>query len=101
MHLVQIILPRYANDGQAIGAHLFRDVRQTLLDRFGGVTAFTRSPAEGLWQDGSRVERDEVVLYEVMADELERDWWAAYRKELEGRFQQQEVVIRAHPIERL
>jgi len=101
MHLVQIILPRYANDGQAIGAQRFRDVRQTLLDRFGGVTAFTRSPAEGLWQDGSRVERDEVVLYEVMTDELERDWWAAYRKELEGSFQQQEVLIRAHPIERL
>lgn len=101
MHLVQIILPRYTNDGRAIAARLFRDVRQTLLDRFGGVTAFTRAPAEGLWQDGSRVERDEVVLYEVMADELERDWWAAYRKELEGSFQQQEVVIRAHPIERL
>lgn len=101
MHLVQIILPRYENSGVAIGADLFREVRQTLLDRFGGVTAFTRSPAQGLWQDGSRVERDEVLLYEVMVDELDRDWWAAYRKELEGKFHQQELVIRAHVIERL
>ena len=101
MHLVQIILPRYENSGEAISTDRFREVRQTLLDRFGGVTAFTRSPAQGLWQDGSRVERDEVLLYEVMVTELERDWWAAYRKELEDKFQQQELVIRAHLIERL
>ena len=101
MHLVQIILPRNENTGQAISPHRFREVRQTLLERFGGVTAFTRSPAQGLWQDGSRVERDEVVLYEVMVTELDRDWWADYRKELEGKFHQQELVIRAHLIERL
>lgn len=101
MHLVQIILPRFANGGEPLGAHLFREVRQVLLDRFGGVTAYTRAPGEGLWQDGSRVERDDVVLYEVMVDELDRDWWAHYRKELEGKFEQQELVIRAHLIERL
>lgn len=43
----------------------------------------------------------EVLLYEVMVAELERDWWTAYRKELEGKFHQQEIVIRAHLIERL
>ena len=101
MHLVQIILPRYKNTGEPIGADQFREVRQALLDHCGGVTAFTRSPAQGLWQDGSRVERDEVVLYEVMVTEVDRDWWAAYRKELEGKFHQQELVIRAHLIERL
>lgn len=101
MHLVQIILPRYGSSGEPISADQFREVRQTLLDRFGGVTAFTRSPAQGLWQDGARVERDEVLLYEVMVTGLDRDWWAAYRKELEGKFQQQDLVIRAHIIERL
>ena len=101
MHLVQLILPRYLNSGEAVDARLFREVRQTLLDRFGGVTAFTRAPAQGLWQDGARVEHDEVLLYEVMVEHLERAWWAAYRKELEGKFQQQELVIRAHRIERL
>lgn len=101
MHLVQIILPRYENSGAPIDAERFREVRQTLLDRFGGVTAFTRSPAQGLWQDGGRVEKDEVLLYEVMVDELDREWWARYRKELEANFHQQELVIRAHLIERL
>ncbi len=101
MHLVQIILPLFENSGDAIDADRFREVRQTLLERFGGVTAFTRSPAQGLWQDGSRVERDEVLLYEVMVAELDRHWWTAYRKELEGKFHQQEIVVRAHLIERL
>jgi hypothetical protein len=101
MHLVQIILPRYVNSGAAISADLLREVRQTLLDRFGGVTAYTRAPAQGLWQDGARVERDDVLLYEVMVAQLDRHWWAAYRKELEAKFHQQEIVIRAHAIERL
>lgn len=101
MHLVQIILPRFDNSGTPIPASLFREVRQTLLDRFGGVTAFTRAPAEGLWQDGPHVQRDDVLLYEVMVDQVDRAWWASYRKELEAMFQQQELVIRAHRIERL
>ena len=102
MHLVQLILPLYDNVGNKIEAQLFREVRQVLLDRFGGVTAFTRAPAQGLWQqDGAGVQRDDVLLYEVMVDALDRAWWAAYRQELEARFRQQELVVRAHRIERL
>lgn len=101
MHLVQIILPLYSNDGEALDRALFRELREELLDRFGGVTAFTRSAADGLWRDGSRVQRDEVVLYEVMVEVLDRPWWAAYRQQLEARFGQQELVLRAHSMERL
>ena len=101
MHLVQMILPRYGNDGKSFDAGLFAEVRRTLLQRFGGVTAYTSAPAQGLWQDGSRVERDQVVLYEVMVDALDRAWWSAYRKELEAKFEQQELVVRALPMDRL
>ena len=100
MHLVQIILPLYGNDGAPIAPALFREVREELLQRFGGVTAFTRAPAQGLWQDGGRVQRDDVLLYEVMVESLDRGWWTAYRRELEQRFDQQELVVRAHAIER-
>lgn len=101
MYLVQMILPLYDNDGQETRPALFREVRQHLLERFGGVTAFTRSPAQGLWQDGGRVQREDVLLYEVMVESLDSGWWAAYRRELEDKFQQQELVVRAHLIERL
>ena len=36
-----------------------------------------------------------------MADELDRDWWSAYRAELERLFGQDEIVIRAAEVERL
>jgi len=100
MHLVQIILPLYTNDGNPIARELFNEVRERLLERFGGVTAFTRAPAEGLWQEGKHVQRDDVLLYEVMVESIDRGWWLSYRTELERKFHQQEIVVRAHAIER-
>ena len=68
----------------------------------GGVTAFVRSPAVGAWEDHSGdVQRDDVVLFEVMADHVDHGWWAAYRAQLEQRFQQDEVLVRAVRAERL
>lgn len=101
MHLVQIILPLRTKDGQKIPRQLFDAVRQELVREFGGVTAFTRSPAEGFWETHGDVQRDDVILYEVMADAVDRAWWAKYRELLESRFSQQEIVIRAQAMERL
>src|SRR5690606_480824 len=68
----------------------------------GGVTAFTRAPATGLWEDDAgEVQRDEVVLFEVMVEQLDHGWWRAYRTRLEGRFRQDEVLVRATSVERL
>ena len=36
-----------------------------------------------------------------MADALDRGWWSAYRAELERRFRQDVIVIRAQAIEQL
>ena len=62
-----------------------------------------RAPAKGLWsEDGdnhNKVVRDDIAVYEVMADALDRPWWADYRATLAQRFEQQELVIRAHPVE--
>ena len=102
MHLIQLFLPLYDNDGQAFAKPLFDTVRGELTERFGGVTAFVRSPAVGAWEDDSGdVQRDDVVLFEVMADHVDHGWWAAYRAQLEQRFQQDEVLVRAVRTERL
>jgi len=102
MHLIEILLPLYDNEGRRLPAELFGKVREELVEHFGGLTAFTRSPAEGLWKadDGERM-RDEVVIFEVMADWIDRSWWRNYRSELEKSFAQQEVVVRAREVERL
>lgn len=103
MHLVQLLLPLYAQDGARLEPSLFRAVRQELVDRFGGLTAYSRAPAEGLWAEGGEgpVERDDVVVYEVMADSLDRAWWARYRQELATRLRQKELVVRAQEMELL
>ena len=101
MHLVQILLPLYDNEGLRFPQELYRRVRAELADRFGGFTAFTRAPAEGLWTEGGETSRDEIVIFEVMTDALDRDWWRSYRRDLEARFRQDVIVIRAQAIEPL
>jgi hypothetical protein len=102
MHLVQLLLPLRDNEGAPFPRKALDDVRHELTARFGGVTAHLRAPASGAWKDdGGEVSRDDVVIVEAMVDELDRGWWAGYRRDLEERFRQDELVIRAIPIERL
>lgn len=101
MHLVTILLPLERNDGAPQPRALFEQLRDELVERFGGATLFSRAPAEGLWDDGGAVEREAVVLIEVVAERLERAWWAALRKRLEESFGQDEIMVRASAIERL
>jgi len=102
MHLVQLLLPVYDNAGQPFPAALYTGVRDELAARFGGLTAYTRAPAEGLWtQDGGQPARDDIVVYEVMVEQLDRAWWESFRSRLERMFSQQELVVRAQIVERL
>ena len=102
MHLVQLLLPLYDNDRRPFPRAQFAAVRAELTERFGGVTAYIRAPAQGLWQDDDGdVERDDVAIHEVMVEELDRAWWAAYRERLRRAFGQEELVVRALPAERL
>jgi hypothetical protein len=101
MYLVQILLPLYDNEKNALDASLFAGVRAELTQEFGGITAYTRSPAVGLWKEDGEVTRDEIVIFEVMAETLNRSWWAAFRKSLAVRFRQEVVIARALPFEPL
>src|SRR5215216_4078532 len=96
MYLVHILLPLNDNEGRPHGRELFRAVADELTERFGGLTAHTRAPAVGLWKDDSeRPTRDDIVIYEVMTAKLNKAWWKKYRRALEARFKQEQVVVRA------
>lgn len=99
MHLIQLLLPLYNNAGERFAQKLYGQVRDELFDRFGGLTVYTRAPASGLWQaDEERTVRDDLVIYEVMVEELDEKWWRDYRSELEKRFRQEALVVRAHKV---
>ena len=94
--LIQILLPLYDNDGVRFGEEPFARTRAELLERFDGVTIYQRAPARGLWKtDDGVVSKDDVAIFEVMAEALDRAWWEGYRRELERRFRQDTIVIRA------
>lgn len=100
MELVQILLPLRDNEGKAFPRESFSGVRRDLVERFGGLTAYMRAPAEGLWDSGGGdTAKDEIVIFEVMTKAQDRAWWRAFRAQLEQDFRQEHIVIRATPIE--
>jgi hypothetical protein len=97
-YLVEILLPVTRTRRNRTNLDLVRD---ELTAKFGGATLHIDSPAEGLWDDDGDIESDRIVVAESMVDDLDRSWWSSYRKELEARFRQEEIVIRATEIQRL
>ena len=101
-YLVQVLLPTHRHNGAPVAPEEFARVRVELTERFGGVTAYSRSPATGLWKrDDEEVERDQVIMIEVVVEVFDREWWARYREQLETRFGQEEVLARALAMERI
>jgi hypothetical protein len=98
VHLVEILLPLNDNSGRPFGAEKYAAVREHLTDGFGGLTAFTRSPAQGTTTMGEQTVHDDIVVFEVMTETLDAEWWSRYRAYLEAEFRQDDVVIRASTI---
>lgn len=102
MYLIEILLPLYDNHGQPFGPAPFASARQELVDRFGGVTAHAQAPAQGIWEDSAgQVRRDDIVVFEVMTDHIDENWWSTWRARMERLFRQDEIVVRATEVRRL
>jgi hypothetical protein len=96
--LVQILLPLCSNEGKAFPKAYFSAVKLELSTRFDGLTAYSRASAEGLWRTGQKLKRDNIVVYEVMADRFDVAWWRKYKRSLEKMFRQESLVVRAQRI---
>jgi hypothetical protein len=86
MHLVEIFLPLNDNGGRPFGTEKY--ARSGSIDgaRFCGLTAFSRSPAQGTTSNGGKTVDDEIIVFEVMAETLDTSWWKSYRLQLEREF---------------
>ena len=99
MHLLQILLPVRDNDGRPFPPSHYHQVGKELAQEFHGLTAYTRAPAEGLWEDSENtIEKDDIVIFEVMLYELDEAWWRNYKISLQALFSQDEIVIRLQDI---
>jgi len=102
MVLIQLLLPITAPHRET-GAHIpLNETARELRDAFGGLTAYTRSPAKGLWTspDGE-TEEDEVVMIEVVTRSFDKLWWRPYAATLAVRFGQEAIHVRALSVELL
>lgn len=94
--LVQLLLPVADNAGVAFPDEAWTPLRSTLVEKFGGLTAYTRAPARGVWAspEGKR-ESDDVFVVEVMVADLDEAWWRTLQSQLEAALRQERVVVRA------
>jgi hypothetical protein len=81
--VIEILLPLNDNSGRPFAPEKYAAVRQHLTERFGGLTAFTRSPAQGTTTGGGKTVHDEIVVFEVMTENAGRGWWRNHRIQLE------------------
>jgi hypothetical protein len=95
VYVVEVFLPLETGDGRRVGRRELEGLVTRLAEKFGGATAFTRSPALGLWKPGETIEKDQIIIVEVMVEELDEAWWRNYRRHLEKQFDQDEILIRA------
>ncbi len=102
MYLIQILLPLYDNEGNSFKQEDFLRVRDELSERFGGITTYIRSPAVGLWKETRETTvHDDIVIYEVMTPELDREWWKNYREQLTLSFRQALLIVRVSEVQLL
>jgi hypothetical protein len=94
MNVVEVFLPLDTGRGEPLPPETIEGLVAGLSDRFGGATAYTREPAEGLWKRATTIERNRIIVVEVMVDEVDEQWWSAYRARLEREFAQDRVLVR-------
>jgi hypothetical protein len=96
---IEIYLPLDYNDGRPIPESKYVSLQQELLNRFGGVTSVQRQfPLQGVWQSGTDIYHDRVVVFSVMDFRNGTQFECLrYLEKLKGRlkkkFDQLEVLI--------
>lgn len=99
MHLIEIFLPVYGREGTRFPQKLYATTRDELVSRYGGLTAHSLTPVAGLWEsDDGEIVRDDMIVYEVLAERVEKSWWQQYRKTLESRFDQTRLLVRSNEV---
>jgi hypothetical protein len=81
-YLVEIFLPLADKAGETFPRERLSEVMEELKRKFAGITVYDRSPAKGK----TVISSDDIVIFEVMTDDLERDWWSPCRARLEAKF---------------
>lgn len=94
-HIIEIFLPLRDNDGLSFPDATYELEKKLLLEKFGGVTVYMRAPAQGLWAKDGDITVDTIVIFEIMTDDIDTEWWQTHRLKLQDTFAQEQILIRA------
>jgi hypothetical protein len=94
-----LYLPLTDNHGRLITDKVFDDLERRLLARFGGLTSQQREfPLRGIWQGGTRLYLDQVIIMTVL--DFRRAGSTRYiarlKQDLLRVFEQLEILITEH-----
>lgn len=93
--LIQIFLPATSTKSKSYPQDLYDQLLQKLTTKFKGATSYQKSSVTGFWKnDEGKKEKDELIIFEVMSDEFDVDFWERYKEELKKAFKQKDIVIR-------
>ena len=99
MYMMQILLPLTSPNGELFPRTHYALTERELISHFKGFTAYPRAPASGLWKNAdASIEKDDLVVYEVLANDRDAAWWSNFRQSLETRFEQEKILIISHEV---
>jgi hypothetical protein len=96
----EILLPLTHNDSRPVDTDLFEQVREELVNLFGGMS-FQPNIVRGIWvHEGSRFE-DELFRHVVDVEDTpeNRQFFVDYKGTLRERFEQIEIYIVSYPVD--
>ena len=98
----EILLPRRFNDGQPVPDELIADALLELEGRFGAVSCETQT-IRGLWRHEDELFRDDLIRAFVDAPDVpeSRQFFLEFKERLKERFDQLEIWITSHALDRI
>ncbi|MFZ0512624.1 MAG: hypothetical protein WAM14_13530 [Candidatus Nitrosopolaris sp.] len=97
---VEILLPLFDNEGNAIDKSKFFETRKELVTEFKACTFL--GPTQGMWIDNEEKEYNDIHCgFYVMAPNTEKstNFFKNYKETLKKRFKQLDVLITYYPVE--
>ena len=90
----ELYVPLHHNDGRPIDPKMVRDLKQRLVNEFGGLTHL-RQENDGFWKIGDHTFRDRIEILRVLANDNEhvRQYFSDLKEYLKREWNQQHFLI--------
>lgn len=90
----ELYVPLTHNDGSPVDPERLVQLREQLLQQFGGLTFFPQRN-EGFWTFGGVTYRDEIVIYRILTGETRkaRRFFREIKEQLKRDLDQEEILI--------